>query len=234
MHRISLQATLALLLILKVVALIVGSVRLQRRQPVIQWTWLWILVMLFVELGMEWVKYSAGRTTQFHHATYPVILVVGVYAFSTETKHAGVRRFHWAMIGGFLLLWAWSLWRHEYQSDFNAFIGPTYATVLTLSGAVMIGDRLREVATPPLCDPILVLGLGTLAMFAPAAAVEPVSLAIYPEHVALTRVLWIGRALLHIVGTVLFALVMLWTIPPRFSSGSKLSAGSPPAPSLPC
>lgn len=64
-------------------------------------------------------------------------------------------------------------------------------------------------------------GLAILLLYAPGAALEPVSAALYASHKNLTIALWVGRACLQLVAYLLFTLVFYWTLPPRSSPGSS-------------
>jgi hypothetical protein len=209
--------------LLGIVPVLLGALRFGARERAYQLAWAWFMVMGGCGLAMLWVVYNGGRTTELQHISLPIILAMGLFAFGASTQRRGLRLVYLFLGIGFVVLWSVSRISNEYRGDFNAFIGPVYALILTLAAAIMMADRLRVSAMPPLRDPVVILGVGTLATFAPSAAIEPVSAAIYGSHPVLTQALWIGRMGFVVVGSVLFTLVMLWTTPPRSSSGSSSS-----------
>ncbi len=199
----------------------VGLFRVTRRSRGIQLTWLWLAVMGFCGVWMLWRSLHDSRTTDLQHLSLPVILGTGMVALSANVSRSALRRYFYVAVMLFVGAWSVSRLARENSADFTVFIGPVYSVILSLGGAVVIGDRLRNIHDRPHRDPVILLGIGTLATFAPAAAIEPVSAQLFSVNPDLTVALWLGRMGFLLVGSVLFTMVMAWTTPPRSLSGSS-------------
>lgn len=203
---------------------VLGLRGLSARSPGFRWLWIWLAFGFVLNIFM-WVMGSQNqRTTVLVQLTYPIFAILGLASIAVL---AGSRRVAgWCALGvaAYLPFWLWRLLQREADSDFSVYTGPVLWMMLTLGAIALIVARLREATASPLRDPVVIVGFAVLVSYAPGAALEPLSDMLWASHHDLTYVLWIARSCLVTIGSLLFTLAFAWTLPPRLSPGSPLSA----------
>ena len=214
---------------LSVLPVILGGIRFRALSPAFRMLWGWLLFGFLVGLGM-WVSGALGhKTAMLTQLTLPIFATLALRAIGMLSESTAVRR--WCMIAtvGYLLFWGWRFFHDEASRDFSLFTAPVLWMILTVASATLV--RARLAASPPnvFRDPVLITALAILVMNAPGAALDPVSAALGAKHPELMMTLWVAKAGLMIVATILFTMVFYWTLPPRSSPGFSSSVASPPA-----
>lgn len=201
----------------------VGSIRIAARAAAFQYLWFWMVFGFALNFAMMGLADSGLRTATITQLTYPVFAGLGLLTVSRLSDARFVRR--WCLVGGigYFIFWGWRFLNREASADFSLYTGPVLWMLLTLAAAATIGSRMSRSPSHLFRDPVLIAGLAILVSYAPGAALEPVSAALYDSHRELTLALWIGRTWLVIFGYLLFSLAFLWTIPHRSSHGSLSS-----------
>ncbi len=203
---------------------VVGLIRITARTPAFQYLWFWMVFGFALNFAMMGLADSGLRTATITQLTYPVFAGLGLLTVSRLFDARVVRR--WCLVGGigYFIFWGWRFLNREASADFSLYTGPVLWMMLTIAASATIGSRLSRAPSHILRDPVLIAGLAILVSYAPGAAIEPVSAALYNSHRELTLALWIGRTWLVIFGYLLFSLAFYWTIPHRCSLGSLSSA----------
>lgn len=218
-----LRGSVRIAVLLSALPVIVGLIGLRSRPPAFRALWGWLAFGLLLNILMWRLADQGQRTALLTQLSLPVFASLGMYAGSTCTASITLRR--WCLLAtiSYVLFWGWRFMHAEATGDFSLYTSPVLWMILTITAAWIIAVRLAESPANPLRDPILIAAMAILVSYAPAAALEPVSAALYASHRDLTLVLWIGKTWLLITGYLLFSLAYLWTLPPRSSPGSSSS-----------
>lgn len=210
--------------IMSVAPVAAGMIRLHRRQPAVQQLWVLVAVAFVLNVAMALQSTRRMPTPAFAQLTHPAYAIVGVAALAAMVRSARGRVACYAGLMVYLVWWIWSGLHMDLTLDFGPYSGPAMNLLLVFSAVVALVDRLRQPGVTPLRDWIVVACLAVLIMHAPGAAIEPVSLVLWPSHREVVRILWAAQATLLLIGTLLLTMALLWTIPPRSSPGSSSSA----------
>jgi hypothetical protein len=217
-HSISTIATIA-----SILPVVVGSIGYKGRPAAFRVLWGWLVFGMALNLGMAVLARLHVKTAMLVQLTFPFFAAFGLYAIGRLSASASIRRWCTMATVGYVTFWGWRFFHDEASKDFSPYTGPVLWMILTIASAALIRARLS--ASPPnlLRDPVLTAAFAVLISYAPAAALEPASLALYAEHRELILMLWCARGLLLVVGYALFTMVFYWTLPPRSSHGSLSS-----------
>lgn len=200
-----------------------GLIGPRARAPGIRMLWAWMIFGLTVNMVMWRMSSHNIKTALLTQLTFPVFAALGLRAIGTLTASPTLRRWCNAATVVYLLFWGWRFFHDEASKDFSPYTGPVLWVILCVSSAALVRARLAESPSEPLRDPVLITGLAVLLMYAPGAALEPASLALFGAYPDLTSILWMVRAALQVVAYFLLTMVFYWTLPPRSSPGFSSS-----------
>ncbi len=217
-HTISLVATCS-----SILPVVVGLIGYKTRPVAFRVLWGWLVFGMVLNLGMAVLGRLHIKTVMLVQLTLPVYAALGLYAIGMLSASASIRRWCTVATVGYVLFWGGRFLLDEASRDFSPYTGPVLWMILTVASAALIRVRLSDAPPNLLRDPVLTTAFAILVSYAPAAALEPVSLALYGNHRDLIFHLYSGRGLLLIAGYVLFTMVFYWTLPPRSSPGSSSS-----------
>ncbi|MDX2262274.1 MAG: hypothetical protein SFU84_11315 [Gemmatimonadales bacterium] len=203
--------------------MVVGLFGFRSRPLAFRALWGWLAFGLVLNVFMWRMAGHGQRTALVTQLSLPIFATLGLYAASRLTTSR--RAIRWCLLAtiSYVLFWGWRFMHAEATGDFSVYTSPVLWMILTITAVWIIAVRLADSPANPLRDPILIAAMAILVSYAPAAALEPVSAALYASHRDLTLVLWIGKTWLLIVGYFLFTLALLWTLPPRSSPGFSSS-----------
>lgn len=230
MTRLALVLALARgVVVISALPVLIGLGGFRTRPPGFRILWGWLALGLAVNTAMWVASSQAVKTNMLTQLTFPLYATLGLASIGMLSGSALFRRWCSITAIGYLLFWGYRFLHDEAANDFSLYTGPVLWMILTVAAAALIRVRLLESPPSFLRDPVSVSALAVLVSFAPAAAIEPVSAAIYMTHPDLTLALWLVRTLLLGAGYLLFTMVFYWTLPPRSSPGFSSSVASPPA-----
>lgn len=218
LHIASVAATTA-----SVLPVLMGLIGPRARAPGIRALWMWMIFGLMVNMIMWRMSSQNTKTGMLTQLTFPVFAALGLHAIGMLTTSRTLRRWCNMTTVGYILFWGWRFLHDEAAKDFSPFTGPVLWIILTLASAALVRARLAESPDQLLRDPVLITGLAVLLMYAPGAALEPASLALFKAYPGLTNILWMVRAALQVVAYFLLTMVFFWTLPPRSSPGLSSS-----------
>ena len=211
-------------LIVSALPLLIGIVGFGGRSPGYRLLWGWLGVGFATNLIMMQMGGQGQRTALVLQVAYPVLAVMGMLAVAELTASRLLRKACHTAGMGYLVFWGWRLLHLEAAGDFSVYSGPVLWVMLSAAATAAIWVRLAGSPAAPLRDPTVIAALAILISFAPGAALEAVSASLYSSHRDFTVALWIGKSWLMILGSILFTLAFLWTLPSRPSRGSTSSA----------
>lgn len=211
-------------LIVSALPLLIGIVGFGGRSPGYRLLWGWLGVGFATNLILMQMGSHGQRTALVLQVAYPVLAVMGMLAVAELTTSRLLRRSCQAAAMGYLLFWGWRFLNFEAAGDFSVYSGPVLWMMLSAAATAATWVRLTESPVAPLRDPAVITAMAILVSFAPGAALEAVSAALFSSHRELTLALWIGKTWLMILGSLLFTLAFLWTLPSHPSRGSTSSA----------
>lgn len=223
-HTIASVATCA-----SILPVVVGLIEFKRRPAAFRVLWGWLAFGLMINLSMAALVWQHIKTVMLVQLTLPFFAAFGLYAIGRLSASASIRRWCTVASVGYVIFWGVRFLLDEASRDFSLFTAPVLWMILTVASATLV--RARLAASPPnvFRDPVLITALAILVMNAPGAALDPVSAALGAKHPELMMTLWVAKAGLMIVATILFTMVFYWTLPPRSSPGFSSSVASPPA-----
>lgn len=219
MHYVSLTAVG-----ISVLPVVLGLIGFKTRSAAFRMLWGWLAFGLTVNAALGVSGSQGKKTAMITQLTFPIFAALGLQAIGMLSRSGSVRRWCTLATVGYVLFWGWRFLHDEAASDFSLYTGPVLWIILTMSAAALIRARLADAPPEPLRDPVLITALAILLLYAPSAALEPVSAALYASHKELTLALWVVRSSLHLVAYILLTLVFYWTLPPRSSPGFSSSA----------
>jgi hypothetical protein len=217
-HGISWFATFA-----SILPVVVGAIRYNRRPTAFRVLWGWLLFGMSLNFGMAVLAMLRIKTAMLMQLSFPFFAALGLYVVGSLSGSAAIRRWCTVTTVSYVTFWGWRFFHDEASKDFSPYTGPVLWMILTVASAALLRVRLSESPPQLLRDPVLTTALAILVSYAPAAALEPASLALYSSHRELIVVLWCVRGLLLVAGYVLFTMVLHWTLPPRSSPGLSSS-----------
>jgi hypothetical protein len=210
--------------LLAFVPVLVGARGLARRATGAKWLWAFLLLSALQNVAMYLTMRSGNANQWLSQLLYPVQCILVLTALGLLAGHPTVRRvFRWG-IGGFLAWWAFWAVGGELRADFGVYNSPALTLVICAAAATTILIRLRAMPERPLRDIGVLSGIALLVMYAAGAALAPVADVLFESHGDLTLLFFGVRAILDTIGSIIFALALLWTTPQLGSSGSSASA----------
>jgi hypothetical protein len=182
----------------------------------------WISLVAALNITTVVLSTSGYRTVEWVNWTIPALVVLCMYALGQLMRSKAGGIFCALGTAGYALLWAWhqTLPRPEYAY----ILGPAAWALLSLGAAGLIVIRLRSRELRSFRDFGMLTGMGVLVTYAPLATLEAVSVGLAQTNPDLVMLLWTIRIGLMILGSLLFTLAFLWTLPPRSVSGYSASA----------
>ena len=223
-HTIASVATCA-----SILPVVVGLIEFKRRPAAFRVLWGWLAFGLMINLSMAALVWQHIKTVMLVQLTLPFFAAFGLYAIGRLSASASIRRWCTVASVGYVIFWGVRFLLDEASKDFSPFTGPVLWMILTIASAALIRVRLSESPPDLLRDPVLTTAFAILVCYAPAAALEHASLALYRTHPDLILILWCVRSVLLVAGYFLFTMVFSWMLPPRSLPGLSSSVVSRPA-----
>lgn len=208
--------------VISAVPLIVGVVRPRGRAWPEMALLGWIALMALLNVTTVVMSMSGRETIEFVNWALPWFLLAGMYALGSLLQSKTLRRgYHLSGIG-FVALWIWQ--QTQPRTDYAYILGPSAWALLSLGAAGLMMTRFRSRELGSFRDFGVLIGLGVLVTYAPLATLEALSTGLAAINPELVMLLWTVRIGLMILGSLLFTLAFLWTLPPHSVSGSSASA----------
>lgn len=174
--------------------------------------WFWLTCAAVLNVVTLALSFSGIRTARMTQFAYPTFGLLGLLAFATLDGRRAVRRGVAAAAGLYLACWGWWAIQGEFASGFSTWSGPVLWLLLSAVAVALLLQRMQAELDEPLRDPAVLAALGVLIAYAPAVALEPVSMVIYRTHPNVVATLYTFRAVLDGLGSILFTLALLWTL----------------------
>jgi len=166
-------------------------------------------------LGLRGIPNAA-----FAHLTLPIYCGAGLIVLGELARdHRWARGFRGAALL-YVVAWLVITVVAGVTRDYSLVAKPLMHLLMTGGGAVLIVVRLGQLATRPLRDPAVMVGLGVLLVHAPTAVLDPVAAVVALSDRDLARTLYRATSVFSIVAMTPYTLALLW-IPRRPSSSGS-------------
>lgn len=204
-----------------ILPVVLGTIRFRARTHAEISMWMWVSMIAVLNVVTVALTLLGFRTAHWINATIPLLLVTGLRALRCQADSERARRLSSIVAACYVALWAWQ--QTSPRPAFAYILGPSAWFLLSVAAAGTIIARLHRIEAGGLHDFGVVSGLAVLVTYAPLATLEAVSAGIVSTSPRLVLLLWTSRIGLAILGSLLFALAFLWTIPCRSLYGSSSS-----------
>lgn len=203
---------------------LVGAYRFGSRPVRDRATWVWMAVGLASNLWMMVAAAHTRNNTDLGELVRSTYTLTGLFALG---EIAAVRKArNWVLIAGglYLAFWIWRAIEADFAQAFSPWTGPALSVMFTAAGVALLAEELRRAGSRPYRSFGFQIAIGTIVMYAPAAAIESISFLLYADFPQTVLVLWTIRGVFIAGGLACFTLAFVWTIPGRPSSESLPTA----------
>ncbi len=167
--------------------------------------------------AMEVASFVLGRlhihTILLFLLSYPIYCFLGMGALGHLTGSARLLSLLKSATALYVVFWMYCMLQLEDGADFSSHAGPAMFLLLTVASVVVIVARFRSGVDRPLRDPAILAALATAISSGPLAILDPVSHDLLRRHPQIVMVLLLSRSVLNLVGYLIYALALEWTVP---------------------
>ena len=196
--------------ILSVIPVIAGRRGWHRRQLAERLLWRWLALGSAIAVAMAVQRANGGYNVSIAQMTFPLFGWLGLDAMGALSGSEPIRRSFRGLALCYLVWWAfWVVDPAWMRSGFAVQNGTMLWVMLSLGGIVLLSVRLRDADCQPWRDAIALTAIGVLVSHFPGAALEIGWARIYTDSPEIARMLSLPRAVLAMVGYLLFTVAFL-------------------------
>ncbi len=170
----------------------------------------WVVLSALLNAIQSYLSNRGQSTAWMTIVAYPIFAVVALETLGRLSDTA----WYLAACRVFALIYvvAWAVVYRFLEDNrwFSGYAGPLLWLTLTLAAAALIMVRFTRDSHTSFAEPAVLSAVATLVSYTPVVALEPASKALYAAHPDLVIVLWESRAVLMIIGVVLYTRALQW------------------------